>query len=417
MSGAKDLLAGAHTATERMEIFDPVIEELFHVEQDFLEKMFKRFYSTKTSRQEGSLAFFKCQLRRTNVNGQVKGGFQAHSDFLHTVGEALLIQLCMKKFSMDSLESEPVIPNLSLPENIRNTHIKTREPLFWKVVKEIVNEIFMEFHNPGCLPPVQLDFGGSSVIIPREQLCKNGYVDVKVPSGEVLRVFNSHETTDDIQNYSLQLLMWYIHFCEFQDGIREGDPFRTNINLKRMIPFFYSHSDRSKYAVECIDYILKTEVLLPQHTAMRVRLGSFVNPHGKKGGNKPADMQQENNILVLKDVIKGLGANKTTKAMERASAAAPVVAETVENYMNSIGCVSRSGKHNTKDNLEDVKLLVQLLSRLDPFSVIDNRKMNFYSGFRKNPFSAISSDFNSHLFKIVERLKRCQNIDLEYYNQ
>lgn len=76
MSGAKDLLAGAHTAAERMEIFDPVVEELFHVEQDYLEKLFKRFFSPKTSRQEGSLAFFKCQLRRTNVNGQVKGGFQ-----------------------------------------------------------------------------------------------------------------------------------------------------------------------------------------------------------------------------------------------------------------------------------------------------------------------------------------------------
>lgn len=37
MSGAKDLLAGAHTAAERMEIFDPVVEELFHVEQDYLE--------------------------------------------------------------------------------------------------------------------------------------------------------------------------------------------------------------------------------------------------------------------------------------------------------------------------------------------------------------------------------------------
>lgn len=37
MSGAKDLLAGARTAAERMEIFDPVVEELFHVEQDYLE--------------------------------------------------------------------------------------------------------------------------------------------------------------------------------------------------------------------------------------------------------------------------------------------------------------------------------------------------------------------------------------------
>lgn len=31
MSGAKDHLAGAHTATKRMHIFDPVAEELFGV--------------------------------------------------------------------------------------------------------------------------------------------------------------------------------------------------------------------------------------------------------------------------------------------------------------------------------------------------------------------------------------------------
>lgn len=184
---------------------------------------------------------------------------------------------------MDSLKIEPVISNINLPENIRNTHVKTRKPLFWKIVQEVVNEIFMEFHNPGCLPPVHFDFKDSTVIIPREQLCKNDYVDLKMSTGEVYRVFNSHETTDDLQNYSIQLLMWYIHFCQFQDGIREGDPFRTNINSKRMIPFFYSHSVRSKYAVECINYILKTEVMLPKLTTMRVRLGSFVNPHGKKG--------------------------------------------------------------------------------------------------------------------------------------
>lgn len=103
--------------------------------------------------------------------------------------------------------------------------------------------------------------------------------------------------------------------------------------------------------------------------------------------------------------------------MERASAAAPVVAETVENYMSNIRCISRSGKHSTIDNLEDVTFLVQILGGIDPFSVIDNRKMNFYNSFRKNPFPSISPEFHSHLFKIVERLKRCQNIDLEYYNQ
>lgn len=120
---------------------------------------------------------------------------------------------------MDSLESEPVIPNLNLPENIQNTHVKTRKSLFWKIVQEVVNKIIKEFHNPGCLPPVHLDFEDTSVNIPKEQLCKNGYIDLKMSTGGVYRVFNSHETKDDLQNYSIQLLMWYIHFCEFQDGI------------------------------------------------------------------------------------------------------------------------------------------------------------------------------------------------------
>lgn len=131
---------------------------------------------------------------------------------------------------MDGLESEPVISNLNLPEHIRNTHVKTRKPLLWKIVQKVVNKIFMEFHNPGCLPHVLLGFEDTSVIIPREQLCKNDYVCLKMSTGEVYKIFNSHETTYDLQNYSIQFLMWYIHVCEFQDGIREGDPFRTNIN-------------------------------------------------------------------------------------------------------------------------------------------------------------------------------------------
>lgn len=93
MSGAKDLLAGAHTAAERMEIFDPVVEELFHVEQDYLEKLFKRFFST--SQQEGSLALSKCQLRKTNLNDQVKGEFQAHTT---------IYAILMKLYSFNSVE-------------------------------------------------------------------------------------------------------------------------------------------------------------------------------------------------------------------------------------------------------------------------------------------------------------------------
>lgn len=115
----------------------------------------------------------------------------------------------------------------------------------------------------------------------------------------------------------------------------------------------------------------------------RVRLGSFVNQYRKKGGNNPADMQQENNILVLKDVIKGLGANKTIKAIVCASGAAPAVAGTEENYMNTIWCISRNGKHSTKDNVKNVTFLVKITGQIDPFSVIDYRNINFLQRFQE----------------------------------
>lgn len=325
--------------------------------------------------------------------------------------------MCLEKFSMDSVESKPDFGDLNLPDNIGKTHVKTRLPYFKKIVNQIVDEIFMGFTDIMSLPPVAVNIENVSIEIPREQLHKHGYVDLQFSSGSNFRVYNGKESTDDLHNYTIQFLMWYLHFLEFQDGIKEGDPFRTNINIKRMIPFFYSHSARSKYAVECIDYILKSEVLLPESLSMRLRLSSFVNPHGLKGGNKPADMQQENNILVLKDVIKGLGAHKTKNAMERASAAAPVISETVDNHVINIGCHTRRGLHCTKDKSEDVKHLVDVLRTVEPFKVDQNRKMATFSSFRKNPFASVSCEFQSHFMKIIGRLRRGQNVDLDYYNQ
>jgi hypothetical protein len=95
--------------------------------------------------------------------------------------------------------------------------------------------------------------------------------------------------------------------------------------LKMMIPLFYHHSPLSKYMVECIDYILKTELLLPPKIAIQVRVSSFVNPKGKKGKNKAADMQKENQVKELKDLIRGLGSNKTENSIVRLSKAYPVI--------------------------------------------------------------------------------------------
>lgn len=82
---------------------------------------------------------------------------------------------------------------------------------------------------------------------------------------------------DDLYNYVNNYLQWYFVILQLQDTIHEGDVTRTNIILKTII--FYSHSALSKYFTECIDYILKTEIILPPDAALRVSAATFVNVH------------------------------------------------------------------------------------------------------------------------------------------
>ena len=127
------------------------------------------------------------------------------------------------------------------------------------------------------------------------------------------------EPEDKLQAYCLNICHWGLHLMELDDTAREGDLTRTVPNLKVCIPFFYSHSVLSKYFVECIHYILQCEYQLSPMDRIRVLEGSYVNLRGGKGSNVEADLVQEHHIRYQKDLIKGLGANKTELAIKRAT--------------------------------------------------------------------------------------------------
>lgn len=80
------------------------------------------------------------------------------------------------------------------------------------------------------------------------------------------------------------------------DVIAAGDIDRMSVGLKQLLPLFIGlHSFRSKYSTEII-FLTKTEFVLSPRESVAVKLRSFVNTSGCKGGNKAADMQQENNM-------------------------------------------------------------------------------------------------------------------------
>ncbi|CAC5378816.1 unnamed protein product [Mytilus coruscus] len=196
---------------------------------------------------------------------------------------------------------------------------------------------------------------------------------------------------DDFHNYVNQFMQWYFMILSFKDTISEGDIYRNNINLKFCIPFFFSHSNLLKYMTECIDYILKTEIMLSEKMALKVRGGSFVNISGRKGENIAADLQKGNQVMVLKDLIRGLGSNKTENSIITISKAAPVVKQLCEN-VDTI--------------LDDVKEIVKELEPLKPWVKQTGRQLYSFKEIKKSPFSFEQSEFETSVTRTINRLKR-----------
>ena len=68
---------------------------------------------------------------------------------------------------------------------------------------------------------------------------------------------------DDLYNYSLSFLRGAMDLLQLDDLIRAGDIDRLTIMMKRLIPTFISlTSYRSKYAIECVNFITKNRMHL-----------------------------------------------------------------------------------------------------------------------------------------------------------
>lgn len=165
-----------------------------------------------------------------------------------------------------------------------------------------------------------------------------------------------------------QFMQWYFVVIQMKDSMKEGDIYRTNIVLKFMISFFYSHSYLSKYLTECLDYILKTEIIFPSDLALRVRAASFVNPFGGAGKNKAADLHKENQGKSLKDLIKAIGANKTDKSIVAVTKAAPTIKN--DTNVKNVDCMVNENTvkttHKTRSRDSDIKCLLQKLQIWKP---------------------------------------------------
>ncbi|KAK3099684.1 hypothetical protein FSP39_007984 [Pinctada imbricata] len=325
LEGAKDLKRLSTTPVGRLEHIHPLVCELWHLKQDLLEKLFKRFYNKASSAQPCTLSFFKIILKKSDVSLKVKSNFRAHFDFL-----TMIVKEMIREQFLEVIDGT----HIDIPDNISKIRLEAKKQKRDEIIQEIISSYGYDFTT--------------------------------------LNSCNDTES-DELFNYCCQLCQWGLHIIALNDTAQEGDIMRVIPNLMRCIPLFFSHSKLSKYMVECIDIIMKCENASPLERT-RILEGFFVNKRGGQGNNVEADLVQEHAVRNQKDLIRALGANKSEKAMLRATGAANLVTSIVDSFDDTFSTNKKSGHHGEKEGEKDIKAIRQCLRSIRPFKKMYGRQ-------------------------------------------
>lgn len=362
------------------------------------QKCYKRLYKNKDT--PGTLHYFKTLLHRSNINGIVKGRFRPHHDLLMVVGEAMVKEQFLEFFQMEDKDSSPIHDLLA--DIVEKTEEEQKQLLLNTLAQ------FIEYYGY-C----KCDKG----VLPQDLQAVEQY-QLQIADQTLMLVPQLVERKDDrLYNYCMQLCHWYMHIAEMNDTAKEGDLNRAVLNSQYCLPFFYSHSALSKYLVENIDYILKSEVLSSPLQRIRILEGSFTNCHGGIGKNVESDLVQEHSVCNQKKLIKSLGANKSEQAISRVTKSADAIHQICSNFDASIELQPKSGRHSKPFSEVDETRLHKILRKLRPFHYTSGRTCD---GFNVDPVPLKSQDISKleiRLNQIITRLTRGRTISTEEEDQ
>lgn len=302
-------------------------------------------------RTEGSLAFFKAKLQRSDISGKVKGHFKSHMAFLQLVGEQVILAQWRAML--------PEIGEIDVMENDDKL--------------DILDEV----------------------------------LDIMLRKYKYVQPVSDHVSTnkDEVFNYFNNLAQWYLHIEALNRMAKEGDITMIVPNLLMCLPFFYKHSTLSKYLVESMNYCITVEYILSPLQKLRVLEGSFVNVRGGPDNNVESDLLQEHSVRNQKMLIRQLGANKTKKAIQRASGAGGAIADIAANVGKSLGIKERSSKHTRTVSQEEKTIVANILNEIKPFEFTPGRKFEGFEKLDETVFQGINvNKMYADFARIIERI-------------
>ena len=210
---------------------------------------------------------------------------------------------------------------------------------------------------------------------------------------------------DDIFDYHCCFMNMALLLRNFMDVVKEGDGER----IVRCIKMFLLHfkedgSGSTTYALQALFHMFQLYALLSPREAERMKWNRTVNNHGQPGCNVAMDLALEHDNHLIKDMIRGLGANISEASVRRICRAFFVIKAFLEHQDLEVKVQKISGEHSKKSVRQDLKKVVETLHEQNVFDKQSTREAMF--SFLDCPRDYLQSLDSKGLFSWINERKK-----------
>ena len=295
----------------------------------------------QTSRDHGTLGYFKSLLNRSQVNKDPKKAVDPAVDFLLTVVTGHIIAVAYEILGVTKMDS--YIP---LPPDICRSSLQQQYAFVRSIAFQVVEKCTL--------------------------------VDGALTRETVSNI------NDGVYNYARVLCHYGALIMEFRDACAEGDGDRVYNCWRFFLPHFMT-SNCQKYALEALRLQLQVKAVLSPELAQHILWDRFINTKGGVGRNIPCDLHNEHVNKLLRHVIVNMGSNLTEDALQRAAMSVSMLNAIRLQFDRCSGVPIGTHAHSTKSDVQDVARVASSVLQHKIFVVREGRAHSSYRNIKTNP--------------------------------
>ncbi len=220
---------------------------------------------------------------------------------------------------------------------------------------------------------------------------------------------NDELAIDQVELYASDVLTLGLLYMEFTDAIQEGDGPRIIRCYRYFLPLFM-FAARTNYSNEVLLLLYNIECKLTPRQSEQLVWCRTINHVGLPGHNIPCDLYLEHLNRLCKDMIDGMGSNKTEKSIQRIGKCVGPIKTILERFDISNDISQASGTHSIASLAKDQTAILKQLMDVKVFEFVASRT---HKSFAKSITVPVTNALEKDNLRkwMIDRLKKYNYVD------